>query len=269
MMKLMSDLIALSARSARGQSETGRARGRLESGAAKIARSAGGHDRNRPAAGIDRSIRRRGRPDEMGAEQAIAFRGRGDQGDPNPEPGNAERGDRESGCVARRKEGATPARRRALRRSRCSSQPSAAKSRRARVAEQAQSYETAETRNAAGSADEPEPPAWIPKNLAKGGRTNPRSRPFIRVWVDSATGARESKAVSSFLDSRPSKRSAMESLAMPTQRAIFSRRVQGNQRARLENEIRAQGRSASRDARNLRTPIAREEKGRLAGDVQG
>ncbi len=43
----------------------------------------------------------RGRANEMGAEQATAFRSRGDQSDSNPEPGDAERSDRESGRVAR------------------------------------------------------------------------------------------------------------------------------------------------------------------------
>ena len=64
-------------------------------------------DRDRPPTRVDRSIRRSGRPDEMGAEQEAAFRSRGDQSDPNPQPGHAERGDRES-CRAARWKSRTP-----------------------------------------------------------------------------------------------------------------------------------------------------------------
>ncbi len=64
--------------------------------------SPGRDDRNRPAAGVDRPICRRGRTNEMGAEQASALRSRRDQSDPNAEPGNAQRSDREPGRLARR-----------------------------------------------------------------------------------------------------------------------------------------------------------------------
>ena len=56
----------------------------------KCAANAGGADRDGSAAGIDRSICGRGRPDEMGAEQEVAFRSRGHQSDPNAESGDAE-----------------------------------------------------------------------------------------------------------------------------------------------------------------------------------
>ncbi len=63
-------------------------------------------DRDRPAAGVDRSICGRGRPDEMGAEQEAAFRSGGHQSNPDAQPGDVERGDREPLRLARRKDAA-------------------------------------------------------------------------------------------------------------------------------------------------------------------
>ena len=57
--------------------------------------------RDRPPARFDRAIRRRRRPDEMGAEQEAAFRGRGHQSHPNARSGHAHRSHRQPHRAAR------------------------------------------------------------------------------------------------------------------------------------------------------------------------
>ena len=83
MMKLMSDLISYLRDLLVFKVKPDALAEDVESGVAEIARRHKRDDRDRPAARVDRSIRRSGRPHEMGAEQEAAFRSRDDQGHPN------------------------------------------------------------------------------------------------------------------------------------------------------------------------------------------